>query len=133
LRIFLLLVFSFTLAAASGCGERTATFSGPTVKEFTGKLVHDNKPVTFSEDEKVTLKLFHEKGESFGIPIQSDGSFKIGWMPIGKYSVTLLREKHQSGTKKGGGAPNQQSIPGGFEIKDNQTEYTIELGKSFKP
>lgn len=133
MRILLSLVFTASLIVACGCGERTATFTGPTVKEFTGKVVQDKKPVTFPEDEKVSLKLFHEKGESFGIPLQADGSFKIGWMPIGKYSVTLIREKQLSGTKKGGGAPNQQSVPGGFEIKDNQTDYTIELGKAYKP
>jgi hypothetical protein len=63
------------------------------------------------------------------IPIQRDGSFKIGWMPIGKYSATLLRSN-----KEGRGPPEKRhNIPGGLMIEDGKTEYTIELGKGFQP
>ncbi len=62
---------------------------GPTVDAFNGRLVHDGKPVSFSDKEKVELKLVTEKAESFGVPIKPDGTFQIGWMPIGKYSATL--------------------------------------------
>jgi hypothetical protein len=114
---------------AAGCGP-SKPFDGPTVDAFNGKVVHNGKPVSFPADEKVELKLFHEKGESFGIPIQPDGSFQIGWMPIGKYTATLLRDKHEGGKKS---APGMYSVPGGLTITDGQTEYTIELGKGWKP
>ncbi len=84
--------------AVLGCGQRKS-FDGPTVDAFNGKVVHEGKPVNFPADEKVQLKMVHEKGESFGVPLQQDGTFKIGWMPIGKYSAILLREKEQSGKK----------------------------------
>jgi hypothetical protein len=75
------------------------------------------------------LKLFHEKGQSFGIPLQPDGTFQIGWMPIGKYSVTVVQMK--AGGK--GGAPRMQNVAGGLTIAEGQTEYVIDLGKDFKP
>ena len=62
---------------------------------FNGKLTHDGKPVSFPAGEDVSLKVFHEKGTSFGIPIKEDGTFKIGWMPIGKYSGMLNRSTAQ--------------------------------------
>ncbi len=107
-----------------GCSK---PFDGPTVKAFTGKVTHQGKPVSFAENE-ISLKLFHEKGQSFGIPIQTDGSFKIGWMPIGKYSVMVERAP-QSGQK---GAGQKYSVPGGLAIEDGKTEYTIELGDGWK-
>lgn len=111
-----------------GC-ERRATFDGPTVDKFDGKLVHQGKPVAFPDGEKVQLKAFHsEKGQSFGIPIKNDGTFNVGWMPIGKYSAQLIREKPNAK----GAAASQYNVPGGFEIKDADQEYIIELGKGFK-
>lgn len=112
-----------------GCGQRKP-FDGPTVDAFTGKVVHDGKAVNFPAGEKVELKLVHEKGESFGIPLQQDGSFKIGWMPIGKYTATLIREKSEPGKKS---APNMYNVPGGLAIKEGQADYTVELGKNWKP
>ena len=114
----------------AGCGEPVAKFEGPTVNEFVGKLVHEGKPVSFPAEEKVTLQAFHEKGQQFVIPIQSDGSFKIGWMPIGKYSPTLTRLKASAK----GGAPSTYALPpGALAIVDGKTQYDIELGKSYKP
>jgi hypothetical protein len=111
----------------SGCSSKKP-FDGPTVDAFNGRLTHDGKPVTFPDNEKVTLEVYHETGRPFGIPIQSDGSFKIGWMPIGKYSAALLR-----GNKEGRGPPtNRYNVPGGLTIEDGKTEYTIELGKGWK-
>lgn len=123
------------LGVLAGCGDRVAKFEGPTVKEFTGKLVHNAKPVSFLSDDKVSLKLIHEKGESFGVPIQTDGTFKIGWMPVGKYTANLIREKDMTGTVKGGSqsAPNMYGVPDGLTIVDGQTDYVIELGKNYKP
>lgn len=119
------------LGLAAGCGHPVAKYEGPTVKEFSGKLVKNGTPVSFASDT-VVLKVFHEKGESFGIPVQHDGSFKIGWMPTGKYSCFLTREPAAAG-RKGGTVPNQYTLPpGALEIVDGKTDYTIELGKGYK-
>src|SRR5579883_2486168 len=79
----------------AGCGPKKP-FDGPTVDAFVGRLTHDGKPVTFSEGQSVTLEVYHETGRKFGIPIHPDGSFTIGWMPIGKYSAILMRENKQA-------------------------------------
>jgi hypothetical protein len=115
------------VAVALGC-ERRSTYDGPTVDKFTGKVVADGKAVKFPDEETVQLKLFHEKGQSFNVPIKQDGTFDIGWMPIGKYSVTLLRAKPSQK-----GAPSQYGIPDGMTVAEGQTEYTVELGKKWKP
>jgi hypothetical protein len=120
--IFLVLGLGLT---AAGCAQKS--FDGPTVDAFTGHLTHNAKPVSFPEGD-VVVTLVHEKGQSFGIPIQRDGSFKIGWMPIGKYSATLTRSTMQD---KGG--PIRYNIPGGLTIEDGKTDYTIELGTGWKP
>lgn len=113
--------------AAVGCGAKKS-YDGPTVDAFVGRLTQEGKPVTLPAGAKFSLELFHEKGQSFGVPIQADGSFKIGWMPIGKYSATLIRED-----KKGKGPPGKRyTVPGGLTIEDGKTEYTIELGKNWK-
>jgi hypothetical protein len=113
--------------AAVGCGKRKE-FEGPTVEAFVGRLVQDGKPVSFAAGGDVELSLFHETGQSFGIPIQPDGTFTIGWMPIGKYAATLIRS-----SKSGKAGPQRHGVPGGLTIEDGKTEYTIELGKAFKP
>ncbi len=112
---------------AVGCGS-SKPFDGPTVDAFTGRLVRNGQPVSLPEGESVQLKVIHEKAQSFGIPIAADGSFKIGWMPIGKYSAILIRTK--DGAK---GGPNMYKVPGGLDIVAGKTEYEIELGKSWKP
>lgn len=109
-----------------GCGEKRS-FEGPTVDAFTGRLTHEGKSVSFAAGESVQLKVIHEKAQSFGIPLQSDGSFKIGWMPIGKYSAVLIRQRG------GKGGPSMYNVPGGFEIVAGKTDYEIELGKGWKP
>src|SRR5262249_25110338 len=91
------------------------------------RLVHDGKPVSFAAGRDIELRLFHETGQSFGIPIKEDGTFQIGWMPIGKYSATLDRPS------RGKGGPSRYSVPGGLAIEDGKAEYTIELGKNWKP
>jgi hypothetical protein len=112
--------------AAAGCGGHKE-FDGPTVDKFTGRLTHDGQPVAFPPEERVLLELFHEKAQSFKIPIKSDGTFEIGWMPLGKYSATLIRERPAAK-----GAPARFSIPAGLTIEAGRTEYAIELGKGFK-
>jgi hypothetical protein len=118
------LVIALSLSAV-GCSKKE--FDGPTVDAFNGRLVQDGQPVSFPADERVLLELFHEKAQSFKIPIQADGTFQIGWMPIGKYTATLLREK--PGAK---GAPARFPVPGGLTIEAGQTQYQIELGKGWK-
>jgi hypothetical protein len=112
----------------AGCGPKKS-FDGPTVDAFIGRLTSDGKPVSFPDSETVRLEVFHETGETFLIPIKTDGSFEIGWMPIGKYSATLLR-----GNKEGRGPPSKRhNVPGGFTIEDGKKEYTIDLGKGWRP
>jgi hypothetical protein len=114
------------LGLAAGCAEKK--FDGPTVDSFTGRVVKDGKPVSMPAGESVQLKLVHTSAQSFGIPLQQDGTFKIGWMPIGKYSAILIRQRDG-----GKGGPNMYNVPGGFEIVEGKTEYAIELGKNWKP
>ncbi len=120
------LAWSMTLLAI-GCGDRKPDV-GPTVDAFIGRVVQEGKSVSFPGGETVQLKVMSEKARSFGIPLQSDGSFKIGWMPIGKYSAMLIRQKDG-----GKGGPNMYNVPGGFEIEAGKTQYEIELGKGWKP
>jgi hypothetical protein len=113
-------------SAAVGCSRKP--FDGPTVDAFNGRLTAAGRSVSFPQGEKVELKVFHEKGQSFGIPIQADGSFNIGWMPIGKYSAMLLR-----GNKKAKGPPTTlYSVPGGLTIEAGKTEYTVDLGRRWR-
>jgi len=110
-----------------GCGPPQAKFEGPTVPAFNGKVVAGGKQVTFPEGEDIFIKVFHEKGQSFNIPIKNDGTFNLTWMPIGKYSAALMRK-----SKAGKGGPGRYGIPD-ITIVQGQTEYVIELGKGYKP
>jgi hypothetical protein len=122
----LILLAGLALLGVS-CGPKKS-FDGPTVDAFTGRLTHNGKEVSFPEDKPVTLKVIHEKGNSWGIPIKSDGTFNIdGWMPVGKYGAVMQRPG------PGGKGKSMNSVPGGFSIQEGQTEYTIELGKDWKP
>lgn len=129
MRSFLMVVVLAGFGLASmGCGPKKP-FDGPTVDAFNGKVTQDGKPVSFPENEEVSLELVHHQStQSFGIPLKTDGSFKIGWMPIGKYSATLERV-----AKGSPGPAKKQNVPGGLTIADGQTEYTIDLGKGRKP
>lgn len=112
-----------------GCGKPTGEYEGPKVDAFHGKLVSDGKPVTFAENEEAKLSVFHESGRQFGIPLAADGTFEIGWMPIGKYSMMLERS---SQNKKGPGK-TRFGVPGGLVIEAGKKDYVIDLGKGFKP
>jgi hypothetical protein len=138
-----LFVVATVALITAGCGPPRADIAehGPTVPSFTGRLVQDGKPVSFPSEDKVRVEVFHEKGRRFGIPIQPDGTFKIGWMPIGKYSAMLVRNKPAS---KGPIAPEEgktrlpraaggYQIPDGFTIQEGKTDYTIELGPEWNP
>src|SRR5262245_25616919 len=77
--------------AVFGCNNNKGGYTGPTVNAFHGKVTHNGNPVKFAESEGAQLSLFHEKGQQFGIPLKADGTFEIGWMPTGKYSMMLER------------------------------------------
>jgi hypothetical protein len=130
MRRFIAVLLVVGALVMAGCGPRQSTTKGPTVDAFNGRLTHDSKPVQFDETEKVLLQVFHEKGRSFGIPIQTDGSFKIGWMPIGSYGAVLKRDNPDGKLKSG---QRMYTLPQGFKIVEGQTEYTIELGKDWQP
>lgn len=125
----LVLIFCLGLAAF-GCGKEPGVFEGPTNDAFTGKIVHNGKPVKFAEGEEGSLSVFHETGRRFGIPLKEDGTFEIGWMPIGKYTVQFERTlKHG----KKGASMSRYGVPEGLNIQAGKTEYVIELGKNYKP
>ena len=131
MRIINRLVLTFCLGLALvGCGNNKGGFSGPTVDAFHGKVTHNGNPVKFAEGEEVQLKLFHASGQQFGIPLNADGTFQIGWMPIGKYSVMLERTP-----KSGGKGPTmtRHGVPAGLTIEEGKKDYVVELGPSFKP
>ena len=112
-----------------GCTHKS--YTGKTVDKFVGKVTHNGQPVNFPADEQAQITVYHESGQQFGIPIKEDGTFVIGWMPVGKYAVML--ERQQSARKKGSGM-SRYNVPDGLTIEDGKTtDYVIELGKGFKP
>jgi hypothetical protein len=126
LRFVLLAVTLFTLV---GCG---GPYDEPTIDEFNGRLTHLGKPISFSPDEKVILRLvFHKNGERFGIPIKPDGTFDIGWMPIGEYSAILERSSAGGSGRTAG--KDTFNIAEGLTIAEGQSKYDIELGDDFQP
>ena len=122
---------------ALGCGYGPKPYyEGPKVAAFSGRVVQDGKPVTFPEDEEVRVHCIVIEGEgigkSFGVPIKPDGTFGIGWMPVGKMTLRLERSPKDPAKTKGG-PPNRYSIPGGLTIERGKTAgYIIELGKGWK-
>jgi hypothetical protein len=123
----LLLTFWLGLVAV-GCSNKS--FTGKTVDKFVGKVTHNGEPVNLPADQSPLLRLYHESGKQWSIPLKEDGTFDIGWMPVGKYVVNL--ERRQGGIKKGPGI-SRYDVPGGLTIAEGTTEYVIELGKGFKP
>ena len=131
-----LIVFALSVGLfACGCGEdgTGADDYESTVETFTGQVVHNGEPVSFAEGEKAVLQLLYRpKAQRFGIPLAPDGTFTIGWMPVGKYTASLERSKTSpaNGRRSSGGP---YMIPGDFVIKEGKTEYTVELGKNWQP
>jgi hypothetical protein len=117
--------------AVCGCNKNKGGYEGPKVDAFHGKVTHNGNPVKFGENEEVQLNVFHESGRQFGIPLTADGTFKIGWMPIGKYSMMLERTGQNPAMK--GPAKTRYSVPDSLTIEAGKTDYVIELGKNFKP
>jgi hypothetical protein len=124
-RFLLILVAGLTLLG-TGCGHKRP-YDGPTVDGVTCRITHDGKQVSFPEDKPVSLKVVHEKGTSLSIPIKPDGTFQVGWLPIGKHGAVMERPG------PGGKGKSVYSVPGGLTIQKDQTDYTIELGKDWKP
>jgi hypothetical protein len=116
--------------AVFGCSNNKGGYEGPTVDAFHGKVTHDGNPVKFAENE-AQLNLYHEKGQQFGIPLKADGTFEIGWMPIGKYAVMLERTSQTPMQK--GPPKTMYNVPDGLTIEEGKTDYVIELGKGFQP
>ena len=130
----LLILILGTAIVSWGCS--TKTYNGPTVDAFTGRLTHKGEPVSFPAEENVTLRaIFHKNGQAYGIPIQPDGTFQIGWMPIGQYTALLIREKKPAGGARGRRGPpgSMYTVPDGLNIEEGKTEYVIELGPNWKP
>ena len=117
--------------AVLGCTNNKGGYEGPTVDAFHGKVTHNGNPVKFAENEEVQLNVFHESGRQFGIPLTADGTFEIGWMPIGKYSMMLERTAQNPATK--GPPKTRYSVPDSLIIEDGKKDYVIELGKDFRP
>ena len=125
------LVLTFCLGlAVFGCSNKRGGYVGPTVDAFHGKVTHNGNPVKFAENE-AQLTLYHEKGQQFGIPLKADGTFEIGWMPIGKYAIML--ERIAPTPVKKGPQKSMYNVPGGLTIEEGKRDYVIELGKDFKP
>jgi hypothetical protein len=126
------LVLTFCLGlAVFGCAKNKGGFEGPTVDAFHGKVTHNGNPVKFAENEEVQLNVFHDSGRQFGIPLTADGTFEIGWMPIGKYAMMLERTAQNPATK--GPAKTRYNVPNSLIIEEGKKDYVIELGKNFKP
>jgi len=126
------LVLTFCLGLpVFGCTDRKGGYEGPTVDAFHGKVTHNGNPVKFEENDEVLLSLYHEKGQQFGIPLKADGTFEIGWMPIGKYAIMLERIA-QTPVKKGP-QKTMYNVPDRLTIEEGKRDYVIELGKNFKP
>ena len=125
------LVLTFCLGlAVFGCTNKRGGYEGPTVDAFHGKVTHNGNPVKFAEKE-AQLILYHESGQQFGIPLKADGTFEIGWMPIGKYAIML--ERIAQNPAKKGPQKTRYNVPDSLTIEDGKKDYVIELGKDFKP
>lgn len=121
------------LALFAGC-EPKSEITGPTVTQFSGKVLIDGKPVAIKPGDRVVLLLIDKMGQSYGIPINEDATFSVGKMPISKYSVQVRVDPAPVKSDKGSKSAPQRiaNVPAGFEILEGQTEYTVELGKGFK-
>ena len=93
----------------------------------------EGKAVSFSEDEVVKMLLIHkDSAERFTVRIETDGSFDIGWMPIGEYLCSVDRQKVVAGESWRQPPSNFRPVPGGLKIEERKTEYEIEVGKALE-
>lgn len=127
------LLLTLGLGLLVGCTSHSKTYPGKTVDKFVGALTYNGGPVNFPADQKAQLEVhLHESAYSLGIPIKEDGTFDIGWMPVGKYSVMLMWQPGDGGKKRGPGLSRYNLPEDSLTIEDGKTEYVIELGKDFK-
>jgi hypothetical protein len=102
-----------------------------TVNSFTGRLARGGSTARFAPRNPVTLGLVYKKtGESFGVPVRDDGTFEIGWMPVGEYSAVLTAARSNRGIYWPG-SPGTYTIPGGLTIEAGKTDYTIDVGEKW--
>jgi hypothetical protein len=129
-KLFGVLLLSGVLLPLLGCDPpKVKEYDGPTVPKFVGKILHEGKPVTFSDDEIPSLQLMFQKTRRpWGVPLKQDGTFDLGWMPIGKYVVVLERREKANPRNN-----NKYLVDQNFEISEGKTEYVFELGKDWKP
>ena len=120
--------FAF-LAQLVGCDPpKVKEYDGPIIDKFVGSVVHDGKPVKFTDDEIVSVQLLASTPRRlWTIPVKSDGTFEITWMPIGKFFAILERKDKSNPMSR-----NKFSISDDFRIEDGKTEYVIELGPNWK-
>jgi hypothetical protein len=119
------------LLLSGGCGSNKG-FDGPTVDAFIGKVAKDGTPISIPEGERVVVRLIHHgSAQQFGVRIAEDATFEIGWMPIGKYSVTLERPQKDDGPRIKT-RMSQIHVKQPFEIVEGQTEYNLELGDAWQ-
>jgi len=113
-----------------GCGPGPVEYE-ETTDAFVGRLVQNGEPITFSGEAVLNL-IHHGTSDRFGVPLKSDGSFVIGWMPTGKYSAELKmrRPSSESGSRT---ARDSYDVPGGLLIEKDKNEYEIELGEKWEP
>jgi hypothetical protein len=132
------ILVSGLLWATAGCGFGPKPYyDGAKIEAFSGQVVQDGKPVTFSEDEEVVIKFIvaegDDAGKRFGVGIKPDGSFGIGWMPLGKMQMIMERSAKDP-ARRSPGPPNMYTIPGTLTTEKGKTSgYEIELGKAWKP
>jgi len=133
MRAFSITTLCAILAALAGC-EPKSEITGPTVTQFSGKVMIGGKLASIKSGDRVVLLLIDKMGQSYGIPISADATFSVGKMPISKYSVQVRVDPAPVTSEKGSRAAPQRvtNVPAGFEIVEGQTEYAVELGKGFK-
>jgi hypothetical protein len=128
-KLFGALLLSGVLLPLLGCDPpKLKEYDGPVVDKFVGKVLHEGKPVKFSDDELVSVQLMTVKTRRvWGIPIKSDGTFDLGWMPIGKF-VAVLERREKTNPRNN----NKYLVDQNFAIEEGKTEYVFELGKDWK-
>jgi hypothetical protein len=111
----------------AGCGPAPADY-GETTEAFEGKIVQNGKPVTLPDGAilNVTQNSTYHR---FGIPLNSDGTFKIGWMPVGKYSLELIWVRESA---TGQSSQQRYNVPNELVIEKETKPNEIELGTKWK-
>jgi hypothetical protein len=113
----------------AGCTQKPVGYK-ETTEAFVGSVLQDGKPISLPEGSRMDL-VHDETYSKFGIPLGQDGSFKIGWMPTGKYSAELVWLKGAASAD--GGSLERFNVPNGLTIEKDKTEYTMDLGKKWEP